>query len=103
MEWRIFYDDGSTFSDEDGTPEQAPARGVIAIVCRDPVARWVVCSRFDYYVWRGEWFGVDIFGLFDYLVDPGWKGVTFGRTIANEEFRKIHTRACDLKRELLDG
>ncbi len=33
--WRIYYADGSTFGDEDGAMEQAPAFGVLAVVC-DP-------------------------------------------------------------------
>lgn len=105
MMWRIYYDDGSTFSETDGTAEQAPARGVIAILQPDPdpVVRQHVVSRFDYY-WitdAGEWYGGDIFGLFDYLITPGWKTVKFGRTISNAEHRAIVARATADRKEAM--
>jgi hypothetical protein len=101
MEWQIFYDDDSTFSSEDGGPEAAPCRGVIAIVCRDPGAGFLVCSRFDFYHWREDgWYGGEFVGLIDYLFEPGWKTVKFGRTIDNQKFQEIHARAAALKDRL---
>ena len=32
MLWRIYYDDGSTYSDEDGPFDAAPIEGVLAVV-----------------------------------------------------------------------
>ncbi len=98
MEWRIYYGDGSTFDDEDGPPELAPARDVQVIVVHDDDVLWATQTGSDYYVWddRGSgsrWWGVDKFGLYDYLIEPGYKIVLFGRTIANEEFAEIFKRA----------
>lgn len=92
--WRLYYDDGSTFSSEDGGPQDAPARGVIAILQPDPDVGHHVVTGFDYYWIRdGVWFGGDLFGLFDHLITPGWKAVKFGRTTSNAEYRAIVARA----------
>lgn len=86
---RIFYGDGSVFDDENGNP---PARDVQVIIQADDVVGAYALSGHDYYVRQGtEWVGVDIFGLFDYLLDSGL--VLFGRTITNDEYRKLLARA----------
>lgn len=98
IDWEIFYDNGETFNSEDGSPEEAPGRGVIAIVCPDKIQEWVIVSKFDYYIFRPDgWYGVDQFGLYDYLIDPGFKIVKFGRTIDNAEFQRIHQSANIVK------
>jgi hypothetical protein len=68
--WVVYYGDGSTFSDQDGSPEDAPSLNVQAITCEPD----------------GVWKGGDIFGLFDYLSRPGWKRVLFGRIVTNIEY-----------------
>jgi hypothetical protein len=94
MRWKVWYGDGSTFSDENGPPSQAPALNVQIILVRDDdpnsqLGRYPV-HRFDYYWWDDpEWFGGDLFGLFDYLSRPGDKRVLFGRTIANADHQAI--------------
>lgn len=92
ISWRVYYDDGSTF---DGPPEDTPTTGVIAIVQPDPDHGRMVLSRWDYYDFHdnGQWWGHDIFGLFDCLTRPGWKRVLFGRTIETARFRQIVARA----------
>lgn len=40
MRWRIYYDDKSTFSNEDGSWTEAPKHGVICVVVRDPTGVW---------------------------------------------------------------
>ena len=88
--WRIYYGDGSVVSSEDEGP--IPARDVQVIAQEDPVAGWAMQSSKDYYVRKGErWQGVDIFGLFDYLMDSGL--VLFGRTVRTEEYQAIADRA----------
>lgn len=96
MQWKIYYSN-STYSDEDGPPASAPKRDVQAIVVRDDAisGRYIERSN-DYYIWtphNGGWRGVDMFGLFDYLSEPGTKIVLFGRTLMNEAFAKIWQRA----------
>lgn len=38
--WKIYYADGTTFSNLDGEWPDAPARGVICVVVRDPTKAW---------------------------------------------------------------
>ena len=38
--WKIYYADGSTFSNLDGEWPDAPAKGVICVVVRDPTEAW---------------------------------------------------------------
>lgn len=96
VSWRVYYDDGATF---DAAPEVAPAVGVICVVQPDPDHGRMVLSKWDYYCWHpdtGQWWGHDIFGLFDCLVRPGWKRVLFGRTVPTGVFRAVVARAeCD--------
>jgi hypothetical protein len=40
IRWRLYYDDGSMYSDADGPWENAPADGVVALVVRDPTGVW---------------------------------------------------------------
>lgn len=103
--WEIFYGDGSMFSDEDGSPEDAPTRNVQCIVCADSLHGWVIVSREDFFVWwpeHGEWMGVDKFGLYDYLIEGGRRVVKFGRTLPTADFQKIHERAARSKRGMFD-
>lgn len=72
--WRIYYEDGSTFSNGDGTLQEAPAFGVQAITC-DP----------------DEWHAGDFVGLIDYLVRTGL--VKFGTLTTNEKYKAAVTAA----------
>ncbi|MHA2066384.1 MAG: hypothetical protein ACXABY_18590 [Candidatus Thorarchaeota archaeon] len=52
MRWKIYYDDGTTFSNEEGTPESAPLDGVLCIVEKQDQVQ--VYYGFDFYYWTGE-------------------------------------------------
>jgi hypothetical protein len=94
---RIYYGDGSIHEGED-----PPARDVQVILQVDPERGPYFQSGSDYYVMRGEhWVGVDIFGLFDYLLDSGL--VLFGRTISNAEYQAIYVQAKGDKHQFLPG
>jgi hypothetical protein len=96
---RIYYGDGSEYEGGSGKP---PARDVQIILQYDPERGPYFQSGADYYVWRGDhWRGVDIFGLFDYLLDSGL--VLFGRTLKNEEYAEIYQRAKGDKTSFLPG
>ena len=82
LKWRVYYSDLST-SEED----KPPPRDVQAILQRNENG-WHIRSGGDYYVLRGnEWVEVDIFGLFDYLMDTGL--VLFGRTVSNSQYSSV--------------
>lgn len=98
LEWRIYYDDGSTFDNLEGGPADAPALGVIAVTSIDAEVGFWTARSADYYCYDPDrftpyWEGVDIFGMWDYLALPGMKRVLFGRTIPNREYEKILHRA----------
>jgi len=94
VDWRIYYGDGSTFSSEDGAPDDAPALDIQAIAVAQEYERGYVVKGFDYYWYEdGEWYGGEIFGLFDYLIRSG--KAKFARTIPTETFRKVIKRATD--------
>jgi hypothetical protein len=92
--WKLFYGDGSTFSDADGAPSDAPSTNVQAIAqAADPAIGRRVCSRFDFYWYEGEWHGGDLFGLFDYLQRVSPSIVKFGRVLPRLDFEAILNRA----------
>jgi hypothetical protein len=94
--WRIYYGDGSTYDNLSGPVQKAPARGVQAIAMRDERVGRLVWHSKDFYWYDGEtWVGGDVFGLWDYLVRPGWKKVVFGRTLARPDFDALLAKAMD--------
>lgn len=100
MEWTIIYEDGSEFTSEDGTPEEAPPEGVQVIIDANPiVGRRVLTSPLGFYWYEnGEWWVCLDFmgkGFTDYLRKPGYKVIKFGSTIGDDEFRALHDRAVD--------
>jgi hypothetical protein len=94
VRWRIYYGDGSAFSDVDGDPTTAPALNVQVITqaVDDPAIVRTMVSRHDFY-WsdQGQWFGGDLFGLFDFLMRASV--VKFGRALSRLQFEAILNRA----------
>lgn len=112
--WRLYYTDGTTYSDADGPWDDAPPRGVAVLVTADPdVGRELDTG--DFYVWWPDapkpW-AVDAAGLWDYLIETDHPeahrrlsdlafdtltdaGVKFGRSMANPAFRDVYRRARD--------
>lgn len=89
MTFRIYYSDHSVIAAVD---DIVPARDVQVILQHDDKVGWTTLSGSDYYIRRDErWIGVDIFGLFDFLLESGL--VLFGRTITNREFLEIYQQA----------
>lgn len=95
MYYRIYYGDGSIFeAPGDGGPEITPARNVQVIIQIDVETGPYFQTSTHYYVWWDErWLGVDEHGLYDYMIEPGWKRVLYGRTITNKEYLAIYKRA----------
>ena len=95
--WRIYYSDGSTFDDSQGTPEDAPSFGVIAIPFPGPEVGRVIMNGWDWYYWRADheqWWGSDIHGLLDSLLhNLPITAIKQGRNISNLEFAAVLERA----------
>lgn len=85
MKWRIYYGDGSTY---DGDPFLAPPDNVQCVVIADPDHGRILRAMKDFYWWIGdEWYGGDLFGLFDYLRQPGPKKVIFARSLSDRQYQ----------------
>ena len=98
LEWAIYYDDDTVFTNLDGDVAVAPVWGVQVVTYKDADRGWFTQTSTKYYVWddRGEgyrWYGADDVGFIDYLQRPGWKRVLLGRTIPNKRFTEICNRA----------
>ena len=89
-EWKIYYGDGSTYSDEDGDPFDAPALNVQCIVHADKAVGRMIRAKCDFY-WlvKEGWHGGDIFGMWDYLASSGRKKVIFGRSIETDQYQTV--------------
>lgn len=102
INWRLYYGDGTTYDENDGPAEEAPAWGVVSVVTRNPYDHREVISvqgtGFDYFVYDGkEWWGVDFVGLIDRLADRSAKVVCFGRTIDTHTYQEIIARSVEDK------
>lgn len=95
--WRVYYDDGSSFSSEDGPPEQAPRSGVQLIAVSDINCGKLLWHGSDYYCWQeGEWVPRCDMGLQDYLDQPGAEKIRLrGRGISHSRFLSIYRAAVD--------
>ena len=99
MKWKVYYSDGTGISSDDATPFSITERANVQVVIQlSPDHNWVTVSGYDYYVWdthgkETKWWGVDIFGLHHYLLQPGSKCVLFGTIIDKKTFNEIFDRA----------
>jgi len=95
MKYKVFYDDWPPHEgDTHCINHTMPSTGVQVVVMPNPDGGIMTAAKSDYYVLdqrAGDtelrWYGVDLFGLFDYLMSTGL--VLFGKTINGQEFRRI--------------
>lgn len=109
MKWKIYYGDGSTFSDEDGRAEDAPGDNVQVIIDMQP-HRMILhgggeetitegrridpAGRGFYWFEKGHWCIGDFTGLLLYLRRPGLKVTKFGESLVpSSRFHDIMVRA----------
>ncbi len=97
-DWMVFYDDGSTFSSEQGMPWEAPAVGVLILLQVDGNGKWVQYMQQTAYCWEwrtlGEWVPCDAIGVMDYMFHhEGPKAVLFGRWTSDTNYERIRRRA----------
>ena len=87
--WKIFYQDGTTFSSEDGKPCEAPPFGFICAIGYDEADRRYIMHGWDHYGWDIEsqqWWGMDLCGLFDRLARNKVYAYKQGRTVTKDDF-----------------
>lgn len=98
LTWAIYYDDGSRFTDEDGSAFEAPRTGVQIIAQADPSMGWELVSSADYYYFepdRRGWYVADLFTVWDVLIRAPRPLILFGRMVSEDEFRAITLRVLD--------
>lgn len=98
-EWKIYYDDGTTFSDADGTPEDAPSYGIQIIAVHDEGANGRSLIRgFDYYWYSivdNEFSGGNQSGMEDQFAHNIAKALKIGRAIQTKKYNQMFQRAVD--------
>jgi len=101
MNWRIYYDNGSTFDSSEGRPEDAPGHGVLCIVQPSSAFGRVVTSGWDFYYFRHTsetpWWGGDLIGLIDQLCrHPDiTHAVKMGGMADTPDYQRIRQAAVD--------
>lgn len=105
--WIVYYGDGTAISNTDCTPWSLTKRADVQVIIQpDDDYVWFTQCGSDYYVWDARyeetprWYGVDWFGLCDYLLQPGHKAILFGRTISHEAYRDVIAKAQARMKEL---
>ena len=101
FKWRLYYDDGSTFSDADGAPHESPPWGVVVI--GQPHAerhdRVLMNGDTSLYLYRsdlGRWCEIGQGGILDHLAHFGHliSCIRPGRHIPEREaFKALVARA----------
>lgn len=72
--WRLYYEDGTTFSDTDGEPYESPVWGCVALAQPHLDGSDKIMVNADYYLWRpdrGEWYQCGVDGLDDHMAHFG--------------------------------
>jgi hypothetical protein len=101
MNWKIYYDNGSTFDNEQGDPEDAPGLGILCIVQKSPHYGKTIVSGWDFYYYRHstdpKWWGCDQFGLFDQLISNPrlTQAVKAGRMVETVLYHTIREKALN--------
>jgi hypothetical protein len=102
--WRIYYADGSVFSDTDGSPWDAPRLGVECILTRGmesqerPEKDLVLISHSDYYYWEPDvcgfgWWHADQWAVLLHLRRARHPLVVFGEYTQAANYSAIEARA----------
>jgi hypothetical protein len=100
MTFRIYYSDGSFYDQDENSP--MPVLDAQIIVQKDQDRGWITTHGADFFIRKGgRWWGVDLYGLFRFLMDTG--SVLFGETIRHKEFDEIYQRAKAYKNEMAKG
>lgn len=92
VKWRIYYDDGATYDSLMGGPEAAPVDGFICAVGYDETGTRYIMHGWDHYCWDVEseqWWGCDLFGVFDRLRRNVMFAYKEGRTVTKSRWQEL--------------
>jgi len=112
MNWRIYYEGGSTFDESMGSPSDAPATGVVAIVqrndCSHHPTEWLkleprgnsqqpveLLEGLNWFWWREDqqrWYRGDMLGFLDQAMHCGARYLKQGRYVSHNEWESLVPR-----------
>lgn len=104
MDWKIYYGDRSTFSSEQGDPEDAPAYNVQVIIQKDNEKG---CGNIgtlhlrlhDWYYYRiseNMWYGGDLHGILDLILSrEPIIAICQGRMLPKCDYKEIEKAAMN--------
>jgi hypothetical protein len=96
LRWRIYYGDGSTFDNLQGSADEAPPFDVQFVVQLCDQNRWKEqLDQSDYFVMteNGVWVGCDITGVLDRLINRiPFSGFLVGRWIEHDAFMDLQIK-----------
>ncbi len=95
--WKIFYNDGTTFSSDDGIPTASPSVGVVCIIQPNIMLGREIINRFPCYFWDGRlWKGSSFYQVFDALLNRQTvEAFIEGFIPQRDDFRTIWEAAFD--------
>jgi len=102
MRWKLYYNDGSSFSDEDGAPNDSPPFGAVFVCQPNHSGRDLIWGT-DYLIHRTDvdaWMGTDLVGLIDQLSHfaPYIDCVRAGREMVTPAFKALmHEAAVEMR------
>lgn len=92
--WKIYYDNGAVFTNEDGEPHQAPRQGV-QIVVQEKDGDYELIHGRDHFYFEpkvGGWYSSDLFGAMDHLLRAERQCLLFGRMMADADYHALMVR-----------
>jgi len=96
--WKIYYDNWTAFSSEDGSVWQAPRIGVVAIIQTNPNVGWEFVCGNDYYYYEeavGGWRNTTQFGMYDHMIRCQHPLVLFGRMVTDETYAEMRRKIAE--------
>ena len=97
INWKIYYEDGSTFSNKDGPPFSAPRTGVQVIIYKEEEG-YSILSQADYYYYEPErnefgWSHCSPEGMMLQLIRAKNPLILFGSYILTRTYTEIEKQA----------
>lgn len=94
MWWKVYYADGSVFTDKDGSPYDAPRVGVQVVVQEKDGDYELIHGRDHFYYEPkiGGWYSSDLFGAIDHLMRSKRQCLLFGRVMEDKEYHALMVR-----------
>jgi hypothetical protein len=96
LEWRVFYGDGSTFDNLQGSPFDAPRLDVQVIVQKNDTVGWKILNGHDYFYFdpkRDGWQETNEWH--DTLLATYHPLLLFGRRMSRADWSRMRRRAIE--------